>query len=321
MKKILVVGETVADISFELPSLLSSKAQLTNHLELSLGDKIDVSQTQVAVGGSGANAAYGLNKLDWSALLYTAVGNDMVTDYLLEQLRQAGLELFLDRQEKPASFSVILRAKKDRVIFTSHSTRLSALKQPPTSDWLHLGPLGAKATQLLTDALAYQVKYDIPLSINPSWDQVNERPRELLTLLRSTEVLIVNQKEGAQLAKVSTRTLPTDILNDLLHLGPKYVALTCGEKGSYAGNSQQLLFAPPVVNREQVADATGAGDAFTAGFLTGLITDSENPLVVALTAGTANAASAIESVGAWSGMLDTDELATWSKKVTVKNAV
>ncbi len=89
------------------------------------------------------------------------------------------------------------------------------------------------------------------------------------------------------------------IMKKLYEYGPKLVVITDGSKGVqvYDGKYRYLFPAYPAV----VADTTGAGDSFAAGFLTGWIKKKDVEYAIRL--GSANAASNIEKVGAKTGIL------------------
>ncbi|MEM2899670.1 MAG: PfkB family carbohydrate kinase [Thermoplasmata archaeon] len=89
------------------------------------------------------------------------------------------------------------------------------------------------------------------------------------------------------------------IMKKLYEYGPKLVVITDGAKGVqvYDGKYRYLFPAYPAV----VADTTGAGDSFAAGFLTGWI--KKRDVEYAIRLGSANAASNIEKVGAKTGTL------------------
>ena len=59
---------------------------------------------------------------------------------------------------------------------------------------------------------------------------------------------------------------PENILAFIHELGAKEVCLTLGSKGVYTSDGEKVVFVP--AQKIEVADATGAGDAFWSGYLT-----------------------------------------------------
>ena len=57
----------------------------------------------------------------------------------------------------------------------------------------------------------------------------------------------------------------------LIEMGVKIVAVKLGDKGCYVTNGEEKKTIQPY--KVQAVDTTGAGDAFNAGFLYGLIHD------------------------------------------------
>jgi ribokinase len=81
--------------------------------------------------------------------------------------------------------------------------------------------------------------------------------------------------------------------------------ITDGSKGCYVGDGSYMYHAGIFPERELI-DRTGAGDAFGSGFVSALIgKDSFSSQVIeqAIRAGSANATSVVEYIGAWEGLL------------------
>ena len=95
-------------------------------------------------------------------------------------------------------------------------------------------------------------------------------PRKVLAaiepIIRSSYVLMPNALELEQLTGEPDYRKGADFM---LEMGVKIVAVKLGSKGCYVtdGNEQLTVDAFPV----KAVDTTGAGDAFNAGFLYGLI--------------------------------------------------
>lgn len=94
---------------------------------------------------------------------------------------------------------------------------------------------------------------------------------------------------------------PREIAEFFLSRGVKNVAIKLGSNGSYFRNNGTAFYAG-VYSDLKVVETTGAGDAFCAGFLTG-IGQGASP-VGCITMATACSSFAIQAVGATAGMRD-----------------
>ena len=108
--------------------------------------------------------------------------------------------------------------------------------------------------------------------------------------------------EHAPLVDIAIRSLPfasvdeaVDEARRIQDLGPSLVAVTMGAGGAVALQGEQVVHAPAPATA--VVDTLGAGDAFIARLLTGLIADT--PLTTLLGAATAYASSTCATFGAF----------------------
>jgi sugar/nucleoside kinase (ribokinase family) len=106
------------------------------------------------------------------------------------------------------------------------------------------------------------------------------------------------------------------LLFKLKGLGPKIIAITDGKQTLYAMDEHHIYSAsPPPV---KIVDATGAGDAFAASFLSGIL--RKNDIEFAIRLGVANAQSVVKYFGAKNILLGYNEAlrAANSLKMKVK---
>ena len=101
-----------------------------------------------------------------------------------------------------------------------------------------------------------------------------------------------------------------DAMRELNELGAKIVVLTDGRKGSTSFNGKKF-FKQKAFDVER-KDVTGAGDAFSVGFISAL--DKKKPIPTALKFGTANACSVITKIGAHNGLLDFNKVEKFAEK-------
>ena len=85
----------------------------------------------------------------------------------------------------------------------------------------------------------------------------------LKKVLKRTDVLIVNEEEGRQLAGVEPIL---KVVHALSAMGPKIVVIKQGEYGAFLFDGREP-FSAPAYPVEDLRDPTGAGDSFAGGFL------------------------------------------------------
>ncbi|MCH7759269.1 carbohydrate kinase family protein [Patescibacteria group bacterium] len=143
---------------------------------------------------------------------------------------------------------------------------------------------------------------------NPANVQIKAGCRKLAKCFKKTDVLIINQDEAKELVlsvkkikKLAIRVL----LKEIYKMGPKIVAITVGPKGAYAYDGKRVYYQKEMPAK--VINATGAGDSFSAGFVSSLFYQPEN-IKQALRWGVANSTSVIKKLGAQKGLLTKSQI-------------
>lgn len=116
--------------------------------------------------------------------------------------------------------------------------------------------------------------------------------------------------------------VPFDLLQHLLDVLPLgvTVVLTCGVEGAWAGKTDEPKEIMHVGTQEkEVIDATGAGDAFTSGFVSAYLNDLN--IATCLLWGSANSHSVITHYGGHKGLLDYAALSEVTNNFTVKKMI
>ncbi len=282
--------------------------QDTNELSLHLGDKIVLENSKLTVGGNANNVAVGLKRLGFNSALMAEIGNDEFSDEIITNLKKEGVDKSLiKRGESPSSFSVILNYQKDRTIFTrkvekQHNFNFSRLK----TDWIYLTSLGNKWEDAYKKVGDYIKKSGAKLAFNPGGAQIDRGLESFSFLLPQTEIFIVNKEEGEKVLGIKYLVSSIDdLLFGLKRFGPKIVVVTDGENGSYAINEKGEIF-PREVIKVNVVSKTGAGDAYSSGFLAGIL--SNKNIKEAMAWGTKNAASVITQIGSQAGLLAKEQI-------------
>lgn len=230
------------------------------------------------VGGSPLNVAVGLARLDHPVSLATHIGRDRRGAAIGEHLSQAGVTLVpgSDRAEDtPVARATLDEGGQAEYAFDV-TWRVPEL--PQRSGHLHTGSYGALMNPGGLDVLAAMdlgrrsgtVSYDP--NIRPSL--VPGHTRVVEEVERRVAVSDVVKASDADLEWLAGRALDEDDLAEWLRswcdLGPALAVCTRGERGAIVvlPSGRVVTLAGTTV---EVADTVGAGDAFMAGLLSGLL--------------------------------------------------
>lgn len=240
-------------------------------------------------GGAPHNAAYHLQQLGLNPHLVSAVGRDLLGDELLRRLRHWGLSI--------AGLTRHLGLPTGYVTATLGTTGDASYEITPSVAWdqITLGEDSVRAAMharaivfgsLAQRSACNRASLDRLLAVLPAdalrvFD-VNLRPPHddiplVLDLAQRTTLLKLNASEAARLTggnpefgqeERHARTLAAQT-------GCAMVCITAGERGAgiLSANVWHWVASQPT----QVRDTVGAGDAFLAGLLAGLLLHKRTP--------------------------------------------
>ncbi|HHE76768.1 MAG TPA: carbohydrate kinase family protein, partial [Candidatus Parcubacteria bacterium] len=278
--------------------------------------KIDVKNVRINSGGGGTNTAASFVNQGFRAAYCGAVGNDIAGKEIVEELKRLGVktDFVVFKKEKKTDHSIILSGgeKKDRVILVYQgASKLLCDKDIPwkkikaclsPGGWFYLAPLSGKIAKLTEKIINFAHKNGVRVALNPGNSQISLSIKKISPILKKADVLFLNQEEASLLTKINFQE-EEKILKKLSELSKGILVITKGAEGVVVLDKNNLYRAG--VQKIKVADSTGAGDSFAAGFISGLI--KENDIVYAIQLGTANSASCLKMVGAQNGLLKKEE--------------
>ena len=236
-------------------------------------------------GGSAANTIYGLARLGVKTGFVGAVGDDAEGKRLLQDFEKTGVHTS-QIKVKPKAETGLARCFSDKLNFRSIRVTPGANNLLTTADVdleymsqaeiLHISSFVDDAQLEVLLELVNKLDYSVKVSFSPGELYATKGIKTLTPILARTYVLFTNEKEVEQLTGKSFKTGAEVCLK----LGCQVVAVTLG-KGtsyktviatSYIRDSQREYVVEPV-NKETISDrdTIGAGDAYAAGFLYGLL--------------------------------------------------
>lgn len=318
MLDVLCVGDVIYDMFLKpheaqmLESCKGSRTQVACEpmLCFGYGSKINVEELDYSLGGSAANVAVGLRKLGMDTGISSFIGRDYAGDKIREKLESDGVNLdqMIVDSAIETSFSTILRYKLERTILIYRDKfDYARLKLPKTkkSKWLYISHLGKGYNEVYKKAMALASEKNVKIALNPGKMQLEGKSKQFLSLMRLTDLLIINKEEAELLVGSRFPLEIKELYYKLSDFGVKNIVITNGKKGAYVRGEEKKIIHEKAINVKTV-EKTGAGDAFSAGFLASYIDNQD--LGKALRWGIINGAKVTEKIGAQYGILNRSEI-------------
>ena len=285
--EVICIGSCSQDIFFpsdeyvlyETPEDITSKQKAA----FEVGGKFRVPDRYEAIGGVAANTSIGLARLGIVSACYTHIGKDRLGDWVLHELAKESVLTHLVERESgiktDLSAVVVLAKSGDRIIFHNRDAneRLRVDRAKLTrAEWIFMSALNGDWKANVAKVVSHLDQSSTRLALNPGQHNLREDPELILSLIARADVVVLNKDEAIELLMRESENDPTRLdderflLEALLAKGVRSVGLTDGVRGAWATDGTDFLFAP-IHALGPVVDSTGAGDAFTSGFLAGRV--------------------------------------------------
>ena len=234
------------------------------------------------LGGAPANFAYHVSQFGFESRIVSAIGPDMLGEELLSGLGDKGLDCMIETVPYPTGTV--------QVELDGNGIPCYDIRQDVAWDNIPFTP-GLEALAKTTGAVCFgSLAQRSPVSrdtINRFIDAMPEGSLRIFDInLRQnfyTKDIVCNSMRKCNILKINDEELETVSVMLGLPDGPqqsrakallsifglKALILTCGATGSHVFTSEETSYiATPQV---EVADTVGAGDSFTAAFVSGLL--------------------------------------------------
>lgn len=242
-------------------------------------------------GGTAGNIAYSLSLLNERPVVIATIGKDYEQYFGWLRKNNIPVEGIRIIEDEFTAGAYITTDLADNQITGFNP---GAMKYPSEYKFNNVVPENSMALIApgnLQDMIEYANFYktkDINYICDPGQSLTQWDSKRLLEWIRGSMILISNDYELEMIFKITGRDK-----KGLLSL-TKTIITTLGEKGSFI-SSQSGDVNIPAVKINDIVDPTGAGDAFRAGLIKGLVTGSD--IETAAKMGAVVAAYAIEKYG------------------------
>jgi len=265
------------------------------------GDEVAIKSRVDAPGGSSANTMVGLARLDIKTGFLGNIGRDTNGEFILNNFRTENVNVLGIKRAEGTTGSIVgfVDKKGERALYANPGVNdhldmdTTAIEYAKNAKFLHfasfVGEKSYDAQLKLMESLS-----DIKISFSPGMLYAKKGLKELDLIIENTAILFLNKDEVELLTGWDYKRGA----EQLLEIGAGVVVVTLGEKGCFITSSDNYHLVKG--NKVNTVDTTGAGDAFAAGFLYGVLMGEELEMCGKL--GNWVAASCIQNVGARDGL-------------------
>jgi len=248
---------------------------------------VDAPAFKKAPGGAPANVAVGLSRLGTSSAFMSKVGDDPFGHFLADTLADAGVDvgaLRFTAEARTALAFVSLRADGDRefmfyrhpsadMLFTPDEVDEAAMQGAKALHYGSISMIGEPSRSATLHAIGLARRAGALISCDPNlrlalWPDAAAARDGLLHAIANAQLLKISDEE---LRFLTGSDDPSTARRQLWHDRMELMVVTLGAAGCvfFTSTDEGVVTGFSV----EAIDATGAGDAFVAGLLHGLLQD------------------------------------------------
>lgn len=296
-----VMGSAIVDMIIRIKLVKKKRIDGKDYLLIPYSSKTEIERLEVDVGGSGHNVAVGLSKLGNRVKFLGTVGNDqngnkIVSNFKKNNVDVRGLKIL--ENEMTGLSTVIITPDGEKTLLTYRGANDALgpddIKEEVIEEintFIFTSVLSRSCISSLEKVINVVKKNNGIVVANPSISMVRHRKKELLNLVKKSDITIMNKEEVCEFTNSKNEKQALDRMEKF---NVPYSIVTLGKDG-VLGKDESSFYKEGSFNVKPL-DTTGAGDSFTVGFLHWFTkTKSFNE---SLRFGNATSALNIQSIGA-----------------------
>jgi len=237
------------------------------------GEESFVADFKESPGGSAANTIVGLARLGLKTGYIGKVAEDREGELLLNDFRRENVDtsgIIILRQGRSGVVTGYIDRKGERALYVDPGVNdwlefeEINLEYAGRAEFLHLTSFVGKKPFEAQKKLVKKLS-EAKISFDPGVLYARKNLTSLKPIIKRSFVMLPNVKE----VKLLTGENYEEGAKTLIREGVSIVVVKLGEKGCYVTDGKESHLVEPY--KVKVVDTTGAGDAFCAGFLYGLV--------------------------------------------------
>lgn len=316
MYDIISIGSATRDVFFSASELKKFKMEefpTGEALCFGSGSKVEMKKIFFSSGGGGTNAAVTFSRQGLKTANIGVVGKDFNGEEISKELGIEGIDVqyFQKHDDDFTAYSVVLVHGDGERTIMSYKGEGQHFKpelipfDKLRAKWLFLDSLGGNF-EVLEKSVNWAVEGGVKLATNPGGKELAHGLEKLKPLLKNFSVVIMNQEEAAGLSGIDYKK-ESEIFKFMDEAIGGIFVMTKGPDGVVVSDGKNVYSAG--VPDSPVVERTGAGDAFSSGFVVEYIRSGD--IVKSIQFGTANASSVVTQYGAKAGILKEGDWGPW----------
>ena len=312
MYDIISIGSATRDVFIQADAVkvkADADSKTGQALCLNLGSKIKIDKIVFTTGGGATNTATTFARQGLKSACISLVGDDPEGREIIRTLEQEGIDVsFIKKHaDDVTAYSVVLVDKGGERTILSYKGEGEHLGQVDipfdrlATEWLFISSLGGNL-DLLKETISWAKANEIKIATNPGGTELAHGAETLGPIYGEIDILVMNQEEAADLTGISFDSEQA-IFEALDKMITGVVVMTKGPKGVVVSDKKSIYRAG--VPDSPRVERTGAGDAWSAGFVSEFILRQD--IEKAIQFATANASSVVTQFGAKAGILRKDD--------------
>lgn len=302
MKRVLVVGSVAFDILFDIHGRIQDEILVKKGKLGRQNLMFTAKEKKQFFGGTAGNISYGLGRLGARPILFSVVGKDFENEYE-PHLEKAGVDVRVIKNER--GFSATFYGMNDKLgqqigVYQPNAyVRADTSSISSTLTKKDLKEITVAIFSAGTEKSIYKNMSELR-RLRGNKVQIIFDPGQVLSIfydkkslertLKLSDIIIGNEVEIEQLQSILGYGIER-----ILEEGTSTVIRTLGAKGSVVYTKDSTLTIKSI-KPKKVVESTGAGDAYRAGFISGLLQGKS--LEASCIIGAKLGSKSVESLGA-----------------------
>lgn len=245
------------------------------------GDDFESDTYHRYFGGSPSNIAMNVKRLGINSIVSSAIGKDGLGNFLTNHLEKAGVDtsciqhvdhatsIVMVTKSKNSPIPIFYRAADYHLEFDSKLEKaIEDSKIVHFSSW----PISRKPARETVEMVIEKAHREgLMICFDPNyhpaiWEKGEDGLEYIKGFLGKTHIIKPSEDDAERLFG---KDHPDNQIEKFLKLGVKLVIMTLGKNGVIASNGSETLRLNSMA--KEVADTTGAGDAFWSGFYAAIV--------------------------------------------------